>query len=233
MLQNAADAVDNLAFNKKVVIIDGVGYPAVGSITGTDNASVAKACGKSYSLTKSRGTARSPVPVLLIGKSGVGDAVDSFNINATYFTHRNVPVIGALFNKLSLDGFYSLKNCKEAIDMYFHQYQPERTAFGYIPEIPSLKNAREHVANASKEDQLKQSLEMADLFVNEFSKHANVDLIIKGAKGATEKYIADHSSNPLTSDSAPKRPSCDIEKAYRMPRILKGKMYRQVILGIH
>ena len=86
LLQKASDAVDILARNKKVVIIDGVGYPAVGSITGTDNASVAKACGRT--LFRSSGndssmSSRSPVPVVIIGKSGVGDAIDSFNINST------------------------------------------------------------------------------------------------------------------------------------------------------
>lgn len=214
MLQKASDAVDKLALNKKVVIIDGVGYPAVGSITGTDNASVAKVCGRSFSIPKSTGAtaSRSAVPVLLIGKSGVGDAVDSFNINATYFTHKNVPVIGAIFNKLSLDGFYSLANCKEAIDMYFRQSQPDRAAFGFIPEIPSLKNAREHVANnSSKEDQLKQALETADLFVSEFSKHVNVDRIVTAAKEATAKYIAERTPQLLSTTLGSKRPVGEME----------------------
>lgn len=192
LLQKASDAVNKLAVNKKVVIIDGVGYPAVGSITGTDNVSVAKVCGRSFNSYGSKAFVRSPVPVLIVGKSGVGDAVDSFNINATYFAHRDVPVIGAIFNKLSLDGFYSLSNCKEAIDLYFGQVQPDRVAFGFIPEIPSLTNAREQVTNVSNTEQ--SSLALADLFVAEFSKHVNVDSIISAAKESTANYIAEHSS---------------------------------------
>jgi len=157
------------------------------------------------------GAVRSPVPVLLIGKSGVGDAVDSFNINATYFTHRNVPVIGAIFNKLSLDGFYSLSSCKEAIDMYFGQYQPERMAFGFIPEIPSLKNARENVANASKEEQLRQALETAELFVDQFLKHVNVDRIIKATKEATAKYATEQAMGVIPAVSRLKRSAGDME----------------------
>ena len=111
LLYRAGNAVDELALGKKIVVIDGVGYPAVGSITGTDNASVAKSCGIKLP-SWPNDLSRLPVPVLLIGKQGVGDAVDSFNINATYFAHANVPVIGAIFNKLSLDGFYSLENCR-------------------------------------------------------------------------------------------------------------------------
>ena len=194
LLQKASDAVNKLAVNKKVVIIDGVGYPAVGSITGTDNASVAKVCGRSFTAYGSNAFVRSPVPVLIVGKSGVGDAVDSFNINATYFAHRDVPVIGAIFNKLSLDGFYSLSNCKEAIDLYFGQVQPDRVAFGFIPEIPSLTNAREQVANVSTAEQSSLTLEAAELFVAEFSKHVNVDSIISAAKESTANYIAEHCS---------------------------------------
>ena len=59
--------------------------------------------------------------MLLVGKTGVGNAIDSFNISATGFAHRNVSVIGAVFNKLRLDGFYSLSNCKEAVEFYFGQ----------------------------------------------------------------------------------------------------------------
>ena len=200
LLQKASDAIDKLALNKKVVIIDGVGYPSVGSITGTDNASVATACGRTFTLsTTSTAVERSPVPVLLIGKSGVGDAIDSFNLNATYFTHKNVPVVGAIFNKLSLDGFYSLSNCKEAIDSYFGQFQPDMRVFGYIPEIKSLKNSRENMENASSEMQLQHALDIADSFVEEFAKHVNVDMILKAAEDATKKFISDHA---LRSSSA-------------------------------
>ena len=67
MLHEIKDAVCEISVGKRIVIIDGVGYPAVGSICGLSNADVAAELG---------------VPVLLVGKSGVGDAVDSFNLNA-------------------------------------------------------------------------------------------------------------------------------------------------------
>jgi hypothetical protein len=211
LLEKARDSVDEVASNKKVVIIDGVGYPAVGSITGTDNASVAKICGRCFNAEGSTAALRSPAPVLLVGKSGVGDAVDSFNINATYFAYRDVPVIGAIFNKLSLDGFYSLSNCKDAVELYFGQSQPDRIAFGFIPEIPSLTNAREQVANSIKADQLSRALETANVFVEEFSKHVNVDRILSAAKTSTAKYISEHSLNNLPAASNLKRPFKETE----------------------
>jgi dethiobiotin synthetase len=126
-------AVDNLARGKHVVVVDGVGFPAVGSICGTDNASVARASGYLNPTTQ----LRIPASALLVGGSGVGGAVDAFNLNATYFDRVQVPVLGALFNKLSLEGFYSLENCKQQITSYFeqseHQNNLNRKAFGFVP----------------------------------------------------------------------------------------------------
>lgn len=92
-------------------MVDGVGYPAVGSIVGVSNADLALALGEGGTGTA---TATPPPPILLVGRPGVGDAVDSFNLNATFFRHRGLRVLGAVFNRLPPDGFYALANCKEA-----------------------------------------------------------------------------------------------------------------------
>lgn len=140
LLAKVEDAVDALSREKDVVIVDGVGFPAVGSICGTDNASVALASSypDSYSHGKMK---RKALGVLLVGGPGVGSAVDAFNLNATYFDNAQVPVLGAIFNKLSLDGFYSLENCKNQISMYFEQNGPQqqyRRPFGFVPVFPKL-----------------------------------------------------------------------------------------------
>jgi hypothetical protein len=67
LLQNCKDAIMEISKDKKIVLIDGVGYPSVGSICGLSNAQVCAVIS---------------APVILIGKSGVGDAIDSFNLNA-------------------------------------------------------------------------------------------------------------------------------------------------------
>jgi len=69
LLASVVQSVEEIERGKKLVLIDGVGYPAVGSICGISNADSAKVLNAS---------------VVLIGKSGVGDAVDSFNLNARY-----------------------------------------------------------------------------------------------------------------------------------------------------
>ena len=76
-----------------------------------------------------------------------------------------------------------------ANDLYFNKYQNDKQAFGYIPEIPMLKNARENVANISEEDQLKEAVKTAELFVEKFVEHVNVDAIVDAARKATVNYI--------------------------------------------
>ena len=143
LLAKVEEAVDKLARGKRIVIVDGVGFPAVGSICGTDNASVARASGYPSEQGGGGGSKRRrPAGVVLIGGPGVGGSVDAFNLNATYFERAQVPVLGAIFNKLSLDGFYSLENCKSAITSYFarneHQQQYGRQAFGFVPLFPGI-----------------------------------------------------------------------------------------------
>lgn len=123
LLASCANAVEAISAGKRFVVIDGVGYPTVGSIVGCSSVDIALAC-----------RAR----VLLVGKSGVGDAVDSFNLCAAVFEQRGVPVIGAVFNKLSLTGAYSLERCSEYVRKYFVSRRPAQHVYGLVPATDSL-----------------------------------------------------------------------------------------------
>jgi AAA domain len=220
LLQQCADAVDAIAHGKQVVLIDGVGFPSVGSICGTSNAAVAQACG--YPLTTATGSAadnnyRSPLGVVLVGGSGVGAAVDAFNLNVAYFEHQAaIPVMGGIFNKLSAEGYYSLASCKAQVTAYFQTNQEQidkgRQAFGFLPLFPRLigKHALEHV----------------DEYIRIFRDHVRVSDILRAAEriktsGAVAKQsktlhsapsVVLHDVQALTADSmARKRSRQEIE----------------------
>ncbi|OQS03399.1 hypothetical protein THRCLA_04300 [Thraustotheca clavata] len=135
LLEQIQDKVNELSLHKRIVLIDGVGYPSVGSICGVSNAQVA--------------TALAPISVVLVGKAGVGDAVDSFNLNATYFKHHGVRVLGGIFNKLPLEGYYSLENCKAIVSKYFEA--TEYKAYGFVPQFTMSETTTEgqyaHIIN--------------------------------------------------------------------------------------
>ena len=179
LLQLISNAVDDIALNKDVIIIDGVGYPSVGSITGTDNAAVALASG----YLQSDGS-RLPPSVLIVGKSGVGDAVDSYNLNATYFRCQKIPILGAIFNKLSLDGYYSLENCKQAVSSYFEQNSNQNggeKVYGFIPELKDMMNEEEQ--EKTQNDAIDPILSKADMFISAFLDHVNIkEMLIRASQ---------------------------------------------------
>ncbi len=104
---------------KKLVVIDGVGYPAVGSVCGVSNAAIANSLG---------------APVLIVGKKGVGDAIDSYNMNVTYFERFGCPVLGCIFNRLPASGYYALDECEANVRKYFTNHG-KRAPYGFLPEL--------------------------------------------------------------------------------------------------
>ena len=163
LLASAAAAVDKLAQGKRVIMIDGVGFPSVGSICGTDNTSVARACGYP---TINDGD-RTPAAVLIVGGSGVGAAVDAFNLNASYFKAHDIPGVGAVYNKLSLEGFYSLENCRRQVTAYFDQNPSAGRPFGFVPLTPGIAGdfPMDHV----------------DEYIQLFREHVDVKGIVEAA----------------------------------------------------
>jgi dethiobiotin synthetase len=180
-LDRCGTAVDRIARGKRIVLVDGVGFPAVGSICGTSNAAVATACGYPIDIMG----ARRPMGVVLVGGSGVGAAVDAFNLNAAYFEQSSVPVMGGIFNKLPESGFYSLENCKEQISAYFRQsveqVEKGRRPFGFVPLFPRIAG--------------NFALTYVDEYIEIFRTHVDIDAIINAAQTQKE------SSSPLESDT--------------------------------
>jgi len=124
-LAKCVAAVARISEGKRLTVIDGVGYPAVGSIVGCSSADVAVAC---------------RAPVLIVGKSGIGDAVDSFNLCARYFEAQRVPVLGAIFNKVPASGFYGLAKCRHYLRLYMATSRPRQRVYGLLPQHAALES---------------------------------------------------------------------------------------------
>jgi AAA domain len=190
LLQECAQAVDDICTDKQVVVMDGVGFPAVGSICGTDNAAVLKACGYIQVPTTSTATTttttttinRSPMGVVIVGGSGVGAAVDSYNLNATYFRQANIPIMGGIFNKLSTEekDFYSLEKCKQQVTAYFEhhhckQHGNDEKPFGFVPNFPGIAVVADDTNNEIAMTHVEEFLQI-------FTNHVNVPAILQRAQ---------------------------------------------------
>ena len=197
LLTMCGRAVDRVARNRRLVLIDGVGFPAVGSICGTDNAQVCIAC--------SSNDRSSPMGVVLVGGVGVGGAVDAYNLNATYFRAAKVPILGAIFNKLPKDGFYSLENCREQVSSYFHQYGGNNEeVFGFVPKFLEIAgpNGMDHV----------------DEFIASFDTHVNIEAILEAARNV--------SWSSATTTSGPSNKRRRTETSSKRPTSLKKALVR-------
>eukprot|EP00008_Paramoeba_atlantica_P003139 CAMPEP_0201490310 /NCGR_PEP_ID=MMETSP0151_2-20130828/26120_1 /ASSEMBLY_ACC=CAM_ASM_000257 /TAXON_ID=200890 /ORGANISM="Paramoeba atlantica, Strain 621/1 / CCAP 1560/9" /LENGTH=284 /DNA_ID=CAMNT_0047876225 /DNA_START=60 /DNA_END=911 /DNA_ORIENTATION=- len=128
-LDSVIEAVKKVGRGRKFVLIDGLGYASVGGVAGVSNAQVAAALG---------------APVLLVGKTGVGDAIDSMNMAHIYFRHYGAKVLGAIFSKVRVDcARHPLENCKKYVTMYFDRHAGDLSVkiYGFVPENPDLKRS--------------------------------------------------------------------------------------------
>ncbi|KAG7399206.1 hypothetical protein PHYBOEH_009372 [Phytophthora boehmeriae] len=199
LLAKAKEKVDEVGRGKKVVVIDGVGYPAVGSICGVSNAHVAKAV---------------QAPVVLVGKKGVGDAVDSFNLNATFFESHGVKVLGGIFNRLPSDGFYSLEHCRENLTAYFDKFQPEKHVYGFLPELSDGEHSALIAAekgNDEGENAPEPGVfltagenELATKIVDAFVHSINLTNLLADAKANQTSSTKETKNEPVTSNGAAK-----------------------------
>lgn len=204
LLAQAREAVAAVGRGKKVVVVDGVGYPAVGSICGVSNAAVARAV---------------EAPVVLVGKRGVGDAVDSFNLNASFFEREGVKVLGTIFNRLPRDGYYSLENCRESVTAYFDQYQPHKHVYGFIPEMEQTEEEREDVGAApcdgddgGADDTVKTEMmtpteaKQAKKVIDTFYEHVNLKQLLEDVeRNQSLKAIGGGEGRSPSRSAAPKR----------------------------
>ena len=145
--------------------------------------------------------------------------MDSYNLNASYFKHKDVTVLGGIFNRLSLDGYYSLDNCKKAVIQYFDKYKDQEKAFGFIPEVPSISKSREKKdSNIPNNDESKINNYDADLdgayeFVKVFQKHVDVASIFNTAE-LYHKEKFDLSPSKRSFGTIPFKPQKTIRNTY-------------------
>lgn len=109
-LNKIKDSITNLRQKYKFVIIDGVGYPGVGSCVGCSNAQMA-----SYL----------HIPVLMISQPGVGNMIDTCVMNVEYMAYHKVQTLGTIINKLPIKkiSYHTSDNIKTYCSKFFESYK--------------------------------------------------------------------------------------------------------------
>lgn len=88
LLARVRKAYDRVADGKDLVVIEGTGHAAVGSIFGLANATIARTFG---------------AKVLLVSSGGIGHPIDEVLLNKRFFEHEGVELVGVVLNKVRPD----------------------------------------------------------------------------------------------------------------------------------
>ena len=97
-LQAIVSAVDNISKDNEVILCEGTGHCAVGSIVGASNAKVASLIG---------------ADMVLVANGGLGSCFDELELNRVLCEHHGVKVAGVIINKVLQDKYDQTKDYME------------------------------------------------------------------------------------------------------------------------
>lgn len=170
------NAVQELAKKCDIVVVDGVGYPAVGSTCGMSNADVARILG---------------APVIVVGRPGIGNAIDAMEGCRTFFEANGAKTIGAIWNKLPHNKNFtghSYDECTRYVKKFYETQGKKKNTFrcyGFVPNIEEeeeedscrmlektqeSKNTTSNIAEESRDDNEK----MMECIGRAFTKYVDI-----------------------------------------------------------
>ena len=85
LLEDILAAISKISEDKDVVIVDGIGTPATGSVIGVSNVAIALALA---------------APVLFVGKAGIGSAIDDTILAVSFMQQQGIQNIALIYNKI-------------------------------------------------------------------------------------------------------------------------------------
>ena len=112
--------------DRRIVIAEGSGHPGVGSVVGLSNATVGKLLG---------------AEIIFVSGGGIGRALDTIDVDLSYFLHHGCRVRGLLVNKVFPDKIDQTRRYinEELINERYAAANGSRLhIFGYMPTIPDL-----------------------------------------------------------------------------------------------
>ena len=112
--------------DRRIVIAEGSGHPGVGSVVGLSNATVGKLL---------------DAEIIFVSGGGIGRALDTIDVDLSYFLYHGCQVRGLLVNKLIPDKAAQVRRyiTEELInERYAAANGAPLHIFGYLPTIPDL-----------------------------------------------------------------------------------------------
>ncbi|MDD5321936.1 MAG: AAA family ATPase [Methylococcales bacterium] len=116
LMADVLASIFSIGKDKKVVIIDGVGDPSVGSVVGVSNVDVALLL---------------PCNIIFVGYPGIGSAIDNTVLCVSFLQYKGLANIGIIYNKIPLSTFAEIK---KYVTKRLPELLPDITLLGFIGE---------------------------------------------------------------------------------------------------
>lgn len=96
LMDDVLAAISHISKEKEIVIIDGIGNPATGSVVGVSNVDIARSIS---------------APVLFVGRAGIGSSIDDTILKVSYIQQQGIHNIALIYNKIQPAHRESVKHC--------------------------------------------------------------------------------------------------------------------------
>lgn len=131
LLQNILLEITQLSENKQIVIVDGIGGVSTGSVIGISNAVIAHAL---------------DAPVVLVGKAGIGSAIDDTILSINFLKRQGIQNIALLYNKIPVAEFIDIKHF---INKRLKELLPDIPVLDFITYCTKLDRNNKHQSAAN------------------------------------------------------------------------------------
>jgi hypothetical protein len=121
LLASVLQTITTIGANKKIVLIDGIGSPAVGGVVGVSNIDIA---------------ALLPCRIIFVGKPGIGAAIDDTVLCVSFIQSKHKQNIGLIYNQIPAT---ELVNAKNYVSKRIVQLLPNVTPLGFIARHDDFK----------------------------------------------------------------------------------------------
>jgi len=120
LLATVLQSIVTIGMGKAVVLIDGIGSPAVGSVVGVANIDIA---------------ALLPCRIIFVGKAGIGAAIDDTVLNVSFIQSKHQHNVGLIYNKIPVS---DLADTRHYVSKRIVQLLPNTTPLGFIADYNGL-----------------------------------------------------------------------------------------------
>jgi dethiobiotin synthetase len=120
LLADILQSINTISVDKKIVLIDGIGSPAVGSVVGVSNIDIA---------------ALLPCRIIFVGRAGIGAAIDETVLCVSFIRSQHAQNIGLIYNPIPSAQLNSIKN---HVSKRIVQLLPDVTPLGFLTRHDDL-----------------------------------------------------------------------------------------------